>query len=188
MNWLQTTPDPLGERLSDDELCEVLRALGEAEFGGDERTTVGSVVEATGTDSETVLRILGEIRHRAIWEQQSALEAFEMRVARLEARPVLPAAEHVTEHPIVSSEARSAKVILSVIAAVVAGIVWIWSAGRDNSSAPARVPMYTNEVRDGTLTMYSDDSISVVRKDGKRRSATAQEEADIRDYDRMYRR
>lgn len=54
--------DLLAEPLSDAEVQMLLERLGSREFGGPEDATLGSVVEATGSDAATVGRLLAEIR------------------------------------------------------------------------------------------------------------------------------
>ncbi len=59
----------LDEELTADETRDLLERLGEQEFGGSENPTVGSIVEATGSDAVTVGRLLAEIRNEDFGEQ-----------------------------------------------------------------------------------------------------------------------
>lgn len=52
----------LAEELTDEEVRDLLERLSENELGGSAKATVGAVMEATGTDLETVGRLLAEIR------------------------------------------------------------------------------------------------------------------------------
>lgn len=54
--------DLLAEPVTDAEVRTLLERLGSREFGGPEDATLGSVVEATGSDAATVGRLLAKIR------------------------------------------------------------------------------------------------------------------------------
>lgn len=77
----------LAEPLGEAEVRELLERLGQAEFGGDERATVGAVIEATGADPVQIARFLAEIRGKALEERfKSAFDDHETRIDRLEER------------------------------------------------------------------------------------------------------
>jgi hypothetical protein len=84
--------DLLAEPLSDAEVRTLLERLGSREFGGPESATVGAVVEATGSDAETVGRLLAEIRKEDFEERFGLqlkdhgrrIETLEERSSRLE--------------------------------------------------------------------------------------------------------
>jgi hypothetical protein len=90
----------LAEELTDAELQELLRRLGQAEFGGSDPATVAAVVEATGRDLVEIGRILGDIRREA-YDQRfgSRLRSYEQRLERLEDRVARPAPATVEPDP-----------------------------------------------------------------------------------------
>lgn len=168
--------DPLAERISDNELREILQRLGEAEFGGDERATVGAVVEATGADAATILRFLGEIRQRSLDDQRKAMTAMERRVARLESRP----AEVPTHVVYREAEARSegskavstAFVFALVCIALILFLIVLSSPPRHSFTEGAT---YSTEVHDGTLVLGPDGEPKVKLRDGGTRQPTSEE-------------
>lgn len=84
----------LREHLEENEVRLLLERLGEREFGGDPRPTVGAVIEATGADPIEVGRLLAQIRGEAVGRRFEAafaqhageLEEHEGRIEHLEDR------------------------------------------------------------------------------------------------------
>lgn len=72
----QTTQEQLDELLiqeiTDDELKELLRRLGEIEFAWNPRTSIKDVVEATSADPLLIGRLLADIR-KEDWEERFGL-------------------------------------------------------------------------------------------------------------------
>jgi hypothetical protein len=182
MNRFESTPNPLEERLSAEELREVLLVLGEADVGGDERATVGALVEATGADVATVLRILGEVRHRAIQSQRTSLEEVERRVRQLEERHAGSISSD--QGCLVDEDDRTFAKMAAVLVAVVVFLLFaVVVAGNHRAMKPrADGPTYSFEVADGTVTMYNDLSVEVIRKDGTKRPPTSDEEAAVMSF------
>ncbi len=85
----QTTQEQLNELLiqeiTDDELKELLRRLGEIEFAWNPKTTIRDVAEATSADPVLLGRLLADIR-KEDWEERFGLrvEDHEDRLERIE--------------------------------------------------------------------------------------------------------
>lgn len=171
--------DPLAERVSDVELRQVLERLGEAQFGGDERATVGAVVEATGADAATVLRILGEIRAEAIEAQRIAMAAMDQRVSRLETQRRVSSFDPESRY-LETDFSESARGRASLIIALVTGALFlVFFLGLARMSArPARPsfdPMISVSTDDGWVSRDENGSLRVRRQDGTTRDVSAEE-------------
>lgn len=176
MHRFEEARDPLSERVSDAELREVLKRLGEAQFGGDERATVGAIVEATGVDAATVLRLLGEVRQKEIDAQRRFIEGLERRVLRLEAPPV-PA----RPRPEIRDREGFAWTTVAAFAIPVLALFAYLGFARAQTVARDPVPE-TRYARthDGQIVLAPNGGIEVVRNDGTSRSATDEEAAEVR--------
>ena len=178
MNRFDEGRDPLAERVSDDELREILQRLGEADFGGDERATVGVVVEVTGVDLATVLRLLGEIRQRDLDAHREALAAVESRVARLESRPIPPSRVVYREREEPSESSKAVGAIALLLSVFVAWTVYL--AASQSSPAQGAIidgAAISNDVGDGTLTFGPDGQVVVLLRGGGTRPITHEEKA-----------
>jgi hypothetical protein len=77
----------LAEELTAEEVRELLVRLHTDDLGGSENATVGSVVEATGAELDTVSSLLAEIRKEAYQELfGDRLDDHEHRIIKLESR------------------------------------------------------------------------------------------------------
>lgn len=137
------------EPLEDAEVHALLERLGEAQFAGDERATVGAVIEATGADPVLVARYLAEIRGKAFEERyrgafedhETRIDSLEERAARLErARPPVlhkpPAPRPYTREQLeirdraVRGEMEDDQLkIVWMVVAILAFIVFLWMSG-----------------------------------------------------------
>jgi hypothetical protein len=77
--------DLLDEKLSSDELRDVLEQLGHLEFGGGEESRIRDVVEGTGADPKLIGQVLFDIRKRSFEEEfGQRIEEHERRLESLE--------------------------------------------------------------------------------------------------------
>ena len=180
MHRFEEAPDAWAERVSDEELREILTRLGEAEFHADDRSTVGAIVEATGTDPAVVLRMLGEIRNRALEDGRRAVESIERRLRSLETRP--------TPAPRVFVEPQKKTPPIPVAGIVVAALVLFLGLLALAPKAPQGGYPSTvygevttvMRVDDGEVRLSRNGSAEVVRSDGTTREATEKEKADAK--------
>ena len=99
----------MSERLTKEEVREILTRLGAQEFGGPEESTLADVVEATDANPVTVARILADIR-KEDWEERIGfiLDDYAERLELLErthqATPRKPTYVESREHPYMSIE------------------------------------------------------------------------------------
>lgn len=77
--------DLLTQEISDEELKELLRRLGEIEFAWNPKTSIKDVVEATSADPLLIGRLLADIR-KEDWEERFGLQVddHEDRIERIE--------------------------------------------------------------------------------------------------------
>ena len=81
----------LAEELTEEEVRELLVRLHTDDLGGSENATVGSVVEATGAELDTVSSLLAQIRREAYQELfGDRLDEHEHRITKLENRHAKP--------------------------------------------------------------------------------------------------
>lgn len=68
---LEHRTELLNIEVTDDELRQILKEIGEKEFGGSDAVRLGDIVEATQADPATVASILARMRGKDLAEQHS---------------------------------------------------------------------------------------------------------------------
>lgn len=81
----ETSEELLNEEVTPDELREILRRLGQREFGGSPNSTIRDIAEGTSADPLVIGRILAEIRNETLQKRFGLkIEEHEERIEKIE--------------------------------------------------------------------------------------------------------
>lgn len=187
--------DLLAEPLSDAEVRTLLERLGSREFGGPEDATLGSVVEATGSDAATVGRLLAEIR-KEDFEERFGLQLKDhgRRIDTLEKKssvksPSKPSSSFQPDYyqqvaldrmarEERQREATAPFAIVVVAVTLLILLTFFLASGQKSSSS---IPPFESEwrysldLKDGTVFLESNGDSWVNTKSGGRRKPTEEE-------------
>lgn len=113
--------DLLDTTLTDEELHELLRRLGESSLGGPESPTVKAVAEATGSSPIEIGHLLAEIRKQAIADHSERLEKLEAEKMQPVDRVQQEALQAVAQREILRRSARP--VLFLFLAVILIGLI-----------------------------------------------------------------
>lgn len=187
----------LQERVSNDELHELLERLGQAELGGPEAPTVGAIVEATGASPVEIGRLLGQIRQEQFEKRFSdTFQDHEHRIEKLESRPV--ERNRVTYNEEFDEEQREilqeyadrevarrktgplVLFLLLVLGLIIIAVANSGTTGHSPNYGPGVTGFGTEDPRTGTRVERTMDGRYLVHnRDGTQRPATADEASQL---------
>lgn len=196
------TPESLdnlrNERLTVEEVREILQRLACKEFGGSELATIGSVSEASNTSTESIARILADIRQielkelfgKRLAQHESILEEHSEKIQRIERSPTRSHNfnEEVSDELVRMAEqrirARNSEQILATILVTISILAFVFlyfSSNVTRQSNPALEPKWTSSTttKDGhTITTDQSGNVWVTEKSGIQRPPNKSEEHD----------
>lgn len=188
----KSAADILDEELSQDELRELLRRIGQTDYG-DESSKVKDVAEATGRDPVAIGRILADIRKESFEAKYGLkIEEHEERIERIEhlGAPVastrrvavLPPADELRElgtddvrvlHQMVQE--RRVGTVIGIVVCLLAGIVLLITlVARPGGAAGRPGPTVTVNVKGVAVTGPMNGPFTATDH-GKTRPATSEE-------------